>query len=135
MKVFFFFKIVLSNIRFSSLQKFLDPGLNSGAEVRSLDSRSRLPAFKSKLVTSCELGPEPQPVSLSFVIYKMGVLMQCTYFVELFRVFRVVSELFQVKHSAQDLSCSKHSKNISFLSFGLLAWFCMRIVRWVLFSH
>lgn len=104
---FFFFKIVLSNIRFSSLQKFLDPGLSSGAEVRSLDSRSRLPAFKSKLVTSCELGPESQPVSLSFVIYKMGVLMQCTYFVELFRVF---SELFQVKHSAQDLSCSKHSK-------------------------
>ena len=43
---------LLSNIKFPSQQQFCDPSLNSGAGVRSLDTRSRLPTFKLHLATN-----------------------------------------------------------------------------------
>lgn len=43
---------LLANVKFPSPQQFCDPRLNSGAGVRSLDSRSRLSTFKLHLATN-----------------------------------------------------------------------------------
>lgn len=98
-----FFKTVRSNIRFSNLQKVLVPAWIPVQWLGAWVLEAGCPHSNPSLLPAVWVWTgitKASAVSLSFIIYKMGPRMQCTHFVEL---FRLVNETFQVKYSGSVL--------------------------------